>query len=180
MRVLGLAVVLMLTGAPAAAGPRSSAAAARVGSSEARGVIAELTACKGVADAAARLACYDAAAAKLAAATAAGDVKILDREEIRATRRGLFGFDLPKLPFFRGDDSAKDTPVELDTVVKSVAAESYGKFALTMEDGAVWSTAEPLPRDPKTGMKVHINRGAVGNYFIKVGAMRSVRAMRVK
>ena len=154
------------------AAPKASVAAV--------GVIDELAECERVAADAARLACYDAAAAKLAAATAAGDVKILDREEIRATRRGLFGFELPKLPFFKGDDSAKDTPEELDTVVRGVAAGSYGKFALTMEDGAVWSTAEPLPRDPKAGMKVHINRGAVGNYFMKVGAMRAVRAQRVK
>lgn len=157
-----------------------SAAAAPRTSAEARGILAELSECKGIAADAARLACYDAAVAKLAAATASGDVKILDREEIRATRRGLFGFDLPKLPFFKGDDSAKDTPAELDTVIRSVGSESYGKFVLTMEDGAVWRATEPLPRDPKAGMKVHLKRGAIGNYFMSVGAMHAVRAQRVR
>lgn len=177
--VAGVPVAALLMDAPASAAPRSGAGR-HAAADEARGVIAELTGCRSLTDNAARLACYDAAAAKLAAATASGDVKILDREEVRETRRGLFGFDLPKLPFFKGDDTAKDTPQELDTTVRGIAAAAYGKYTLTMEDGAVWQTAEPLPRDPKTGMKVHINRGAIGNYFLKVGSMRAVRAARVK
>ena len=144
------------------------------------GVVAELTGCRTVTGDAARLACYDRTAAKLAEATAAGDVKVLDREDIRATRRSLFGFELPKLPFFKGDDSAKDTPEAVDTVVKSVQAGAYGKFTLTMEDGSVWQSTEPLPRDPKVGAKVHLKTGALGNFFMTVGSMRSVRAMRIR
>lgn len=144
------------------------------------GIVAELTGCKTLTDNAARLACYDTAAAKLEAATASGDVKVLDREDIKATRRSLFGFDLPKLPFFKGDDSAKDTPEEIDVVVKSIQSAGYDKFVLTMEDGSVWASGEPLPRDPKVGAAVHLKRGALGNYFMRVGSMRSVRATRVR
>lgn len=177
MRIVVAVAVLMgiaAASSAAAARPIPKIAAATTG------IVAELTGCKTLTDDAARLACYDKAAAKLEAATASGDVKLLDREDIRATRRSLFGFDLPKLPFFKGDDSAKDTPEELDAVVKSVQAAGYSKFVLTMEDGAVWQSTEPLPRDPKAGAKVHINRGALGNYFMRVGSMRSVRAMRVR
>nr|WP_295660044.1 hypothetical protein [Polymorphobacter sp.] len=178
MRNISLAAALLFAGAASVSisGPAKPAKT----SAETTGVIAELTGCKTLTADAARLACYDQAAAKLAAATASGEVKVLDREDIRATRRGLFGFDLPKLPFFKGDDSAKDTPEELDTVVKSIQAAPYGKFVLTMEDGAVWATAEPLPRDPKVGAMVHLNKGALNNYFMKVGSMRSVRATRVR
>ncbi|WP_226896198.1 hypothetical protein [Polymorphobacter sp. PAMC 29334] len=170
---------LLLAGAAFASASVMARPAART-TAETTGVIAELTGCKTLTDNAARLACYDQAAAKLAAATASGDVKVLDREDIRATRRSLFGFDLPKLPFFKGDDSAKDTPEELDAVIRSIKAVPYGNFVLTMEDGAVWASAEPLPRDPKVGVKVHLKKGAMGGYFMTVGAMRAVRATRVR
>jgi len=147
---------------------------------DAAGLIGELTACKAVADNTARLACYDAATAKLAEATAKGEVKIIDREEIRQTRRSLFGFELPKIALFKGDDSAADTPSEIDTTLKAVGPSEYGKFTLTMADGAVWRTTEPLPRDPRVGMAVHIKRGALGNYFIRVGEMRGVPAQRIR
>ena len=171
-----LVVVLVVAGivaaAPAAAAPRARDIAT--------GVIAELTACKAVADNTARLACFDAATAKLAEATAKGDVKIIDREDIRATRRSLFGFQLPKVAFFKGDDTANDTPTEIDTTIKAVGPSEYGKFTLTMDDGAVWRTTEPLPRDPRVGMPVHLKAGALGNYFMRVAAMRSVTAQRVR
>ena len=166
------AIVLLAVAVPAATAPRAKDAAT--------GVLAELAACKAVADNGARLACYDAAAGRLAEATAKGDVKIIDREDIRQTRRSLFGFQLPKVAFFKGDDTAADTPTEIDTTLKSVGPAEYGKFTLTMEDGAVWRTTEPLPRDPRPGMPVHLKQGALGNYFMRVGSMRSVTAQRVR
>lgn len=146
----------------------------------ASGVLAELTACRALTDNTARLACFDAATGKLAEATAKGDVKIVDREDIRTTRRSLFGFALPAVAFFKGDDTAADTPSEIDTTIRAVGGSEYGKFALTMDDGAVWRTTEPLPRDPRPGMTVHLKRGALGNYFMRVAAMRSVTAQRVR
>ena len=165
-------IILLAVASSAAAAPRASDAAA--------GLVGELTACKATADDKARLACYDAAAGKLAEATAKGDVKIIDREEIRQTRRSLFGFELPKIALFKGDDSAADTPSEIDTTIKAVGGSEYGKVTLTMEDGAVWRTTEPLPRDPRVGMAVHLKRGALGNYFIRVGTMRIVTAQRLR
>lgn len=164
----------------AAAALGSAALAAPRADSATKGVVADLVACKAIADDAARLGCYDKAAGRLAEATAKGDVKILDREDLRETRRSLFGFDLPKLPFFKGDDTAADAPEVLDTVIRSVQPAGYGKFVLTMEDGAVWQATEPLPRDPKPGVKVRLKKGAIGNYFMTVGTMRSVRALRVR
>ncbi len=165
-----LVAVFLIASGPAAAAPRASETA--------NGIITELTGCKAIADDPQRLACFDAATAKLAAATAKGDVKIIDREDIRATRRSLFGFELPKIAFFKGDDTAADTPSEIDTTIKAVSAGEYGKFVITMDDGAVWRTTEPLPRAPRPGMPVHLKRGALGNYFMRGGSMRGVTAQR--
>ncbi len=118
-QLLTLIAVIVAT-SPAVAAPRARDAAAAV--------VAELTGCKAIADNTARLACFDAATAKLAAATAAGDVKIIDREDIRETRRSLFGFELPHVAFFKGDDTAGDTPASIDTTIKAVGAAEYGKF----------------------------------------------------
>ncbi len=167
-----LLFVAVVAAVPAGAAPRAKEATT--------GVLAELTACKALADNTARLACFDAATAKLAEAQAKGDVRVIDREDIRATRRSLFGFELPKVAFFKGDDSAADTPTEIDTTIKSIGASDFGKVTLTMDDGAVWRTTEPLPRDPRPGMPVHLKRGALGNYFLRVGSMRAVTAQRIR
>jgi len=169
---IAVIVLAMVPAASANAAPRPHEAAA--------GVITEVTACKAVPDGTARLACFDATTAKLVEAQAKGDVKIVDREDIRATRRSLFGFTLPHVAFFKGDDTAEDTPSEVDTTIKSVGASDFGKVTLTMEDGAVWRTTEPLPRDPRAGMPVHLKRGALGNYFLRAGSMRTVTAQRVR
>ncbi len=179
MSYLTAVVAAVAAGALAAAGPASARPPQRPHDAVAS-VITAVTGCVAITDNTARLACFDGATAKLVEATAKGDVKIVDREDIRATRRSLFGFTLPHVAFFKGDDTAEDTPSEIDTTIKSVGNSEYGKFTLTMDDGAVWKTTEPLPRDPRAGMPVHLKRGALGNYFIRVGAMRSVTAQRVR
>ena len=141
--------------------------------------LAAVVACRAEPDPAKRLACYDAAVGPFTDAVAKGDVKVLDREEVRATRRGLFGFQLPRLPFFGGDDSVADTPSVVDTTLSGARQLAGGGWALTMADGAVWNS-EPLPRDPHVGAAVKLQQGALGSYFITVGSMRSVRATRVK
>jgi len=172
--------LLVCSVALALAAPGYAAPRVRDASTAATGIIAELTACKTIADNAARLACFDAGVAKLAEATAKGDVKVIDREDIRATRRSLFGFELPRVAFFKGDDTAADTPTEIDTTIKTVGAGEFGRFTLTMDDGAMWATTEPLPRDPRAGMTAHLKRGALGNYFLRVGSMRTVTARRIR
>jgi hypothetical protein len=58
-------------------------------------------ACRGIADIETRLACFDAAAATLAAARDGGDIVIVERDDVEAVERDSFGFNLPSLPRFR-------------------------------------------------------------------------------
>ena len=142
-------------------------------------LVSALTACKAEGEDMKRLACYDKAAAALAEATATGKIAVVDREDVRKTRRSLFGFVMPKLPFFSDDDSAKDTPDEVEAVVKTVRAEGFGKFIVTMEDGAIWRTTEVPRRDPRPGAKARIKRAALGSYFIFFDSGTAVRAARI-
>ena len=145
-------------------------------------VIQKIEDCRGIAADAARLACYDDAARGLAEATARKDIVVLDREAVKETRKGLFGFSLPHLPFFGGGTDKhgndKEQINEIDLVIKSVTAMG-DKFRLVMDDGSTWETVEPMPfKDPKAGQKIHIERGALGNYFMKPEGGRAVRGRR--
>ena len=142
-------------------------------------LVSALVACKAETDDARRLACYDRTAGALADATAKGQIAVVDREDVRKTRRALFGFVMPKLPFFSGDDSAKDNTDVIESTVVSVRAEKYGFFTVIIEGGAIWRTSEVVRRDPKPGSTVRIKRGAVGGYFIGFDGGIAVRAARV-
>ena len=146
-------------------------------------VLQALTDCRTKTDDVARLACYDKAAAGIAEATAKKDIVVLDREEVRATRRGLFGFSLPKLNFFGNKDVENDTGREdideVDVVVKSARSFGYQLWRMTMEDGSIWVTNEASTLiTPRAGSKVHIKRAALGSYFIKVDGSRAVKGRR--
>ncbi len=142
-------------------------------------LVSALVACKAEAEDAKRLACYDRTAGALADATAKGQIAVVNREDVRQTRRALFGFVMPKLPFFSDDDSASDTPDVIDSTAVSVRAEKYGMFTVVIEGGAVWRTSEVVRRDPKPGSTVRLKRGKVGGFFMGFDGGIAVRASRV-
>jgi hypothetical protein len=145
---------------------------------------AALQACRGIADNAQRLACYDQAAAALDAAQKSEDVVIVDRQDVKKARKGLFGFNLPRIGFLAGrQGNAEDQADEqaLDETVASARPFNYGKWRITLSGGAVWETLETDSRftDPRPGMTVHLTKGALGNYFLQVAKGRAVSARRV-
>ncbi len=142
----------------------------------------ELVKCREITDPAARLACYDAQAAKLEQATAAGDVVISDRASIREARRGLFGFKLPSFGIFGNGDDDKDEIKSIDGVVASARTFGYGSWRITLEDGSVWEqTDDERPVfDPAKGDKVKISRGALGTFRMNIAGQRAIKVRRVE
>lgn len=143
-----------------------------------------LQACRGVADNAQRLACYDKAAAALDAAQKSEDVVIVDRQEVKKARKGLFGFNLPRIGFLAGrDGNAEDQADEqqLDDTVAKAQPVPYGKWRITLTSGGVWETLEIDSRftDPRPGAAVHLSKGLIGSYFLQVGKGRAIKARRV-
>ncbi|QHL90371.1 hypothetical protein GVO57_05380 [Sphingomonas changnyeongensis] len=149
----------------------------------------DLQACRSLSDNARRLACYDAAAENLSRSVETRELLVLDKQEVRKTRRSLFGFALPNLSLF-GDrpDAAgkKDKPdageeafTELTSKVVTVTVVPRGYVRFTIEDGAVWQTSEPITFPPKAGEAVTIRKAALGSYFIRFGKARAVKGMRV-
>jgi hypothetical protein len=144
-------------------------------------LVEALANCQGQSDDAARVRCYDAAAAALTDATARGKIVVVDQEDVKQTRRSLFGFSLPKLPFLSGDKSADGQQDELTAKIASAGPIGYGMWRIKLEDGALWETTEALSviRDPRAGNEVKIKRGLLGSYVIRIAGQRALRARRV-
>lgn len=145
--------------------------------------IRALGACKAMTDGAARLACYDRETTALLQSVEKKETVVLDKQEVRKTKRSLFGFTLPKLPFFGNgkDDDAKEEAEfqQIEAPIKTIRNLPYGKFRFTLDDGAVWETTEGLNAFPKPGETVVIKKGVMGSYFIRFEHSRSVKGMRV-
>jgi hypothetical protein len=156
--------------------------AAPASAAEAPAPIRGLAACRTIGDNAQRLACFDREAAALVTSVEKNETVLLDKQEVRKTKRSLFGFSLPRLPFFGGDkDPDRDEPefTQIETPIKTVRNIGYGKFRFTVDDGAVWETTEGVNAFPKPGQKVLIKKALMGSYFIKFEGSRSVKGMRV-
>ena len=170
---IGMALVLAAT----AAAPHPSLNVAQ--GSE---LIRQVQACQQVKDDAARLACYDRNVSALTTANARGDVTVVDRSQMRAARRSLFGFDVGHLPFFGSKDKdVQEEPKQLVSTLRSFRDIGNGFFRFTIADPeSTWeSTESSNVFDPRIGEKVTINHGAMGSYFVTIGSNQAVRAHRI-
>jgi hypothetical protein len=138
--------------------------------------------CRQIADSTQRLACYDRTAGQLVAASRSGEINVVDRGQMREARRSLFGFSMPKLPFFAGDESVGDTPDKIDTTIKAAGDIGYGRYRIILTEGnAVWETTESSMslHEPRAGQKISISRGPMGSYFLHIDGQRGVKGRRV-
>jgi hypothetical protein len=145
-------------------------------------LVSAIDRCRQMTDATQRLACYDSAAAALVKATTAGEVSVVDRSEVRRVRRSLFGFSMPRLPFFSGDTTADETQNRLESTITSVQALNNGYFRIVIADNkAVWETTDSnISFDPpRPGQKITILRGPLGSYFLRINGQVGVRGKRV-
>lgn len=138
--------------------------------------------CRKIAEPAQRLTCYDTAANALVTAANAGTVAVVDQTEIRKARRSLFGFSLPKIPFFSGDDTADEAQRQLESTITSVRPLNNGYYRIVIADNnAVWETSDSsISFDaPRPGQKITILRGPLGSYFLRINGQIGVRGRRV-
>lgn len=146
-------------------------------------IFTRLLDCRLISESAQRLACYDQQVAAMDGAAQRDEVVVLDKEELKKTRRSLFGFSLPKLPFLGESESSgvnSSESLSIETTITGLTSLGYGKWLLKIEDGAEWQTTEALPnRTPKKGMKVEIKHGAMGSFLININEWHAVRAKRV-
>ncbi|KTE05498.1 hypothetical protein [Sphingopyxis sp. H115] len=140
--------------------------------------IQQLYDCREISDAAARLACFDREVGELQAADTQREITFADKETVKKTRRGLFGFDLPDLGIFGGDDEDKVKSVE--TTVASASNTPNGGYRIEMADGSVWVQIDNnrMPLAPRPGQKILIKTASLGTYFLSLEGRPSIRVRR--
>jgi hypothetical protein len=139
-----------------------------------------LIACRAIADPAEKFACLDRTAAALESAAARGDILVVDRKQMTETKKTLFGFDLPKLSLFGGDDRKEDEVKQVEGTVASAHTDGDGRWIVRLQDGALWRQIDSntLGRGPKPGNKVVINRNMIGSYSMRVGGQPGIKVRR--
>ncbi|MFN3669443.1 MAG: hypothetical protein ACK4VY_09060 [Brevundimonas sp.] len=147
---------------------------------ERSGTLARLMDCRAVADSAARLACYDAAAGALDSAERQGEVVVMDRAAIAETRREMFGFNVPSLPRLFGPSGESDDISAIETTLQSATRGSDDRWVFRLEDGGVWRQVDTanVHISNRAGRPVRVRRAALGTFFLSVGDSPAVRVRR--
>lgn len=145
--------------------------------------IQSLEACQQVSADAARLACMDAAVSAIVTASREGDLRMVDGEDVRQTRRRLFGFSLPDLDIFGGDDGEDDELDMLESTITAVRYTASDAFQFKIAEGdALWqvSNAPARLRRVEVGDAVVFKKASLGSYFIRIDDQIGVKGKRVE
>jgi hypothetical protein len=158
-------------------GPPEPAASARPP------LFAKLIECRSIKEDAARLACYDAQTAALDEAERKNEVMVVDRQQIKKAKRGLFGLALPSIGGLFGKDNEQSAAEEqldsIDSTITGLGSTQSGKLIFTIEGGARWvQTDSTSIRTPKVGQLVKIKKAAMGSYFAVINGQRTMRVRR--
>jgi hypothetical protein len=135
--------------------------------------------CRGITDAAQRLACFDRTVGEMAKAGEQQDLVVLDREAMRETRKGLFGFTLPKLKLFGGGSDDDQEVTEIESTIAGIRTADDGMPVFTIADGAKWKQTEGRNVYPKVGDPIRIRKATLGSYMANVNKRAAVRVMRL-
>ncbi|KPF81603.1 hypothetical protein IP83_13285 [Novosphingobium sp. AAP93] len=126
-----------------------------------------------------RLACYDRSVAALASARDKEDIVVADRATIRETKKGLFGFSLPKLKLFGGTETDGDEVKEIESTITAVHSTADGLGIFTLADGARWKQTDGGATFARPGVAIRIKRGTLGSYLASIDKGAYVRVVRL-
>jgi hypothetical protein len=164
---------LMLLAAPALSAPK------KLPEGPPPAQVTDLLNCRTITDSAERLACYDKAAATIGDAVAKRDLVVMDRESVKKTKRGLFGFSIPNLGIFGDDDDAVEVK-QIDGVITNIEYNPNG-YVFRLADGSRWAQMDgkPMAIEPAKGDKVVVKRGALGSFFLAIEGQPGVKVKRI-
>ncbi len=140
--------------------------------------------CRTITESAARLACFDQQVAALQSAEQSHDIRVVDREQVREARRGLFGFSLGNLNIFGNghDDAENDVEIiqQIDAHIRSVGRNESGRWVFTLDNGQRWiqNDSSSPGRSPHDGQAISIHRASLGSYMASVEGRPGIRVRR--
>jgi hypothetical protein len=178
-----LRTLLILAAATAALAAAPSVAQQRPTAQQRPELFEALIRCRTIADSAARLQCFDSAAANLQQAAERRDVVVVDRAQVRENRRRLFGLPLPNLGGIfggGGDGNDQDDVDFIESTVASAQQAAMGRWVLTLEDGSTWAQTDDLlvAARPRRGHRVRVERGALGSFRMRINGQPAIRVRR--
>ena len=144
-------------------------------------VLGRVVECRAIAAPEERLACFDRAVAALDAAQTSGQLVAMDRQQVRRTRRSLFGLGLPDLGIFGDDNEDEEQARQIESTIRSASQNAVGKWIITLADGARWlqTDSRNLNIEPRQGHPVRIRRAARGSYLANVNGQVAIRVRRI-
>lgn len=142
-----------------------------------------LVRCRAVSEDKARLQCFDAAAKTLEEAANSKELVVVDRKQIRETKRTLFGLDLPRLGIFGGggeDEPEEEEITQIESTVAGAIEDGNGRWIVKLADGGTWAQTDnnPIALRPRAGQKVKIRKAALGSYLMNVNGQPGVKVKR--
>lgn len=180
LRRLGLVAGCGVIGAISFTGANPAFAQDAASATPSPDYIDALRQCQTITDDAARLACFDGAVGSIVTATEEGEVTVVDREDVRETRRSLFGFNVPEGAILgSGEDDEEET--ELETTIASVRYTGRRQARITTAEGAVWeiNNIPQRQRQIRSGDTVVFRKATLGYYFLRINGQRGVKGRRV-
>jgi hypothetical protein len=178
MRLKPLAVLGLLAAASASAQqPREKEAQRPL-------ALTRVLECRAVPSAGERLACFDREVAAFEVAEEVRELVVYDREQIRRTRRSLFGIVLPDLNILGGrrdEGEASEGVSQIESTIRAIGQTGNNRYVFTIEDGARWVQIDDreLSATPRAGQKVRIRRAAMGSYLANIGGNVAIRVRRI-
>ena len=141
-----------------------------------------LVRCRAIAADAERLQCFDTAVAALEQAADRRELVVVDRQQVRESRRRLFGLALPSLPIFGGGDGTEDEEAvnSIESTVATANQDSLGHWNVRLADGSLWIQTDdrPLSLRPRPGQPVVVVRAALGSFMMRVNNQPGIRVRR--
>ncbi len=161
--------LLATVASPATAGAKSR-------NTERAPLLVAVTQCRAIAEPGARLKCFDTSVAALDSAERSEAVVVIDRQQVRETKRNLFGINLPDIGLF---GNGEDLP-QIETTLASASVDGAGHWSFVLADGARWMQTDDniIARRPRANDKVIIKRAALGSFRLSVGGQPGVKAKR--
>lgn len=138
--------------------------------------------CQAIVPDAERLACFDQAVQLLVAASEQGNLQVVDRAEVRETRRKFFGLSLPDLGIFkkRSDQDTEELEVLQSTIAN--ASRTNDGWIIETAEGALWRIDNVPARllSPKVGQPIEFRKASLGSYFVGINNQLGVKGRRIR
>lgn len=137
--------------------------------------------CTEMADDSARHACFDRVIPQLLNDAETGSLTVIGADELNQTRRRLFGFSLPNVPIFNGENGQ---PLDLlQSTITSVRYIGHDEWHFRIAEGdALWrvKNSSPRMRAPQVGDSVEFKSATLGTYFIRINGRKGVKGNRIR